>query len=159
VAATAAPALAADSTLKDWVREYHVTWEAEPRREMVDDGSVSVVGYDVRLYGRVGDALPGDQACGTAYARLRTIATAAVAAVAGHPMCDIEGFDCSLHMEPEGHWKPEVELTIQLTHARAYVDPADAGEKQAAASIEAALERLGAPRRTRTRAAGAAARG
>lgn len=146
--------LGPDAMLQDWVRQYHVTWEAQPRREMVDDGPLSVVGYDVRLYGRVGgDALtPGDKECGAAYARLRAIATAALAAVAGRPMCEIEGFDSSLHMEPEGDWKPEVELTIHLTHTRAYLDPADAGEKQAAAAIEAALERLGAPRRTRASA-------
>jgi hypothetical protein len=66
-------------------------------------------------------------------------------------MCEIEGFDATLHMEPEGDWKPEVELTVQLTHSRAYLDGADAGEKQAAASIQAALERLGACRRTRAR--------
>jgi hypothetical protein len=159
--AAGAPVLVADATLRDWVRQYHVTWEVEPRREMVDGGSLSVVGYDVRLYGLVGgDApTPGDKECGAAYARLRAIATAALAAVAGQPMCEIEGFDSSLHMEPEGNWKPAVELTINLTHTRAYVDPADAGEKQAAASIQAALERLGAPRRTRAGAAGPVVRG
>jgi hypothetical protein len=154
VPAAVAPALDAEATLRDWVRQQHVTWEAEPRRVMVDDGSLSVVGYDVHLYGRVGEALtPGDQECGAAYTRLRAIATAALDGVTGHPMCEIEGFDSSLHMEPEGDWKPEVELTIQLTHSRAYVDPGDAGEKLAAAAIEAALQRLGVRPRTRVRGA------
>ena len=142
-----------NATLRDWVRVHHVTWEAEPRREMVDDRSVTVVGYDVRLYGRVGADVftPDDKECGATYARLRAIATAALASVANLPMCEIEGFDSRLNIEPAGDWKPEVELTIQLTHSRAHLDPADAGEKKAAASIQAALERMGACRRTRAR--------
>jgi hypothetical protein len=156
--AAAAPVLVPEATLREWVRTHHVTWKAEPRREMVDDRALSVVGYDVRLYGRVADdaVTPDARECGAVYGRLRAIASAALVTVAGLPMCEIEGFDSMLHMEPEGDWKPEVELTIGLTHSGAYLDAEDAGEKRAAASIEAALERLGACRRTRTRAAGAA---
>jgi hypothetical protein len=142
--------------LRDWVRLHHVTWNAEPRRVMVDDGSLSVVGYDVRLYGRVGeDVTPAQKECGDAYSRLRAIATAALATVEDLPMHEIEGFDSSLHMEPEGDWKPEVELTIQLTHTRAYLEPGDADERRAAAAIQAALEALGAARRTRGKATNA----
>ena len=153
--AAAAPAIETEATLRDWVRQHHVTWEAEPRREMVDDGALSVVGYDVRLFGRVaGSAVtPGARESGAVYSRLRAIASAALATVAGLPMCEIEAFDSSLHMEPEGDWQPEVELTILLSRTLAHVEHPDAGEKQAAASIQAALERLGALRRTRASSA------
>lgn len=138
--------LESEATLRQWVRQHQVTWEAAPRREMVDGGSLTEVGYEVRLYGRVrvDTETPGGTECAATYERLRAIASASLPASGGHTRCEIERFDSSLHMRPDGDWWPEVELRIQLTHPGAHAHPLDDREKECAERIQAALRRLGA---------------
>ncbi|HET8646781.1 MAG TPA: hypothetical protein VFO85_14900 [Vicinamibacteria bacterium] len=137
---------ASESTLKDWVRQHRVTWEAAPRREMVDGACTRVVGYQVRLYGRVAadGATPAGENCVATYEHLRAIARAALPADAGHTRCEIERFDSALHMRPGGDWQPEIELTIQLMHSGACERPLDDSERAATSAIEARLKVLGA---------------
>lgn len=141
-----APVAIGEETLRQWVRQHQVTWEASPLREMVDGGSLQVVGYEVRLYGLVPSQSESPEAedCRGTYERLRAIATATLPEDGGHTRCEVVRFDSSLHMRPDSEWRPEIELTIRLTHRRAYANPPDALEKRAAAAIEDRLRNLGA---------------
>jgi hypothetical protein len=144
--ATIEPVAAGEDTLKQWVRDYQVTWEASPQREMVDGGAVQVVGYEVRLYGLVPaeGGSPDGEVCRVTYEHVRAIAQAVLPAAGGHTRCEVEGFDSSLHMRPDSEWRPEVEVRIHLSHRRAYATPPDAAEKRAVDAIQEALKRLGA---------------
>lgn len=144
--AVEAPVAASEETLKQWVRQHQVTWEVSPQREMVDGASLRVVGYEVRLYGLVPSETgsPGCEECVGTYERLRAIAMASLPADGGHTRCEVERFDSSLHMRPDSEWRPEIELTIHLTHRRAYASPPDALEKEATEAIQDRLKRLGA---------------
>lgn len=135
-----------EETLKEWVRQHQVTWEVSAEREMVDGGSLQVVGYEVRLYGLVPTegGSPGGEDCVATFDRLHAIAVASVPQDGGHTRCEVERFDSSLHMRPDSEWRPEIELTIRLTHRRAYSTPPDASDKRVANAIEERLRRLGA---------------
>jgi hypothetical protein len=140
------PAAVGEETLMQWVRQHQVTWEVSPQREMIDGGSLQVVGYEVRVYGLVpceGDT-PGGADCRATYERVRAIAQAALPADGGNTRCQVESFDSSLHMRPDSEWRPEVEVSIHLTHRRAYAVPPDASEKRVAQAIETRLKQLGA---------------
>lgn len=144
--ATMEPAAVTGDTLKQWVRQYKLTWEVSPQREMVDGGALQVVGYEVRLYGLVpaeGGSPDGEEVRLT-YERLRAIAQAVLPAPGGHTRCEVERFDSSLHMRPDSEWRPEVEVTIHLSHRRSYATPPDAAEKRVADAIQEALRQLGA---------------
>ncbi len=142
---TLAPARADETTLRRFVREHHVWWEAVPRLEWHDDAQV-VTGIELRLCARCTAGRAPDPAlaeCRDAYETLRALVEAAApASVRWRP----RPYDATLHLRPEADLQAEVELVVDILRSAPTFAPLDAVEKSALHELEAALVRLGAPR-------------
>jgi hypothetical protein len=150
--------MAAETALEDCVRRHHVTWELGPWQELVDRRPTAV-GFELRLFGQHDPethASPGCGACASLHRKLRDIAAAVLPKEARPTEYRVEPFDASLHMRPEGAWKPEVQLSVHIVHRHGYLQAVDECEKRCVDEIQSALRGLGVqPRTWRDAAAGA----
>ena len=139
------PGLETAETLGSWIREHHVTWEVSPWQEIVGH-SPTAVGFEVRLYarhapGRIPD--PGCDLCAALHEKLRAIALSVLPKEPRPTQYTIEPFKASLHLRPEGHWDPEVELVMHIVHREEYLRGVDDCEKRCAGEIQDGLRGLG----------------
>lgn len=140
----------AEATLKEWVRQYRVTWELGAWQELVEH-RITTVGFELRLFGRHEPrvhASPGCDACVPLFERLRAIALTALPKEHRPTQYEIEPFDASFHLRPESEWKPEVQLTVHIVHREGYLSPLDECQKRCAVEIQKALGDLGVQPKT-----------
>lgn len=139
------PGLETAETLGSWIREHHVTWEVSPWQEIVDHSPMAV-GFEVRLYarhapGRFPD--PGCHLCGALHEKLRAIALSVLPKEHRPTQYTIEPLAPQIHLRPEGHWDPEVELVMHIVHRDGYLRGIDDCEKRCAGEIQDGLRGLG----------------
>jgi len=135
-----------EATLKDCVRRHRVTWELGPWQEMVGHRPATV-GFELRLFAQHGHDVhptPGCAECAALHEKLRAIALSALPKESRPTRYDIEPFHPTLHMRPESGWKPEVQLTLHITHRQGYFGPVDDCETRCVRDIETGLRALGA---------------
>jgi hypothetical protein len=136
--------------LRAWIREHRVCWELSPRVEFDQHRRVQV-GFDLTLLARHPEALgdgPGCETCRRHYETLREIALAVVPKDAGPTRCELAPFDASVHLRPETHWTPEIELNMAILHRAGTFSGVDEDERRCAAVIQKELRGLGAQPRT-----------
>jgi hypothetical protein len=134
-----------EATLRDWIRQHHVTWELGAWQELVDRHPTTV-GFDLRLFGQHGrhvHASPGCRECVSLYEKLRAIALAAFPKEHRPTEYVIDPFQAALRMRPESEWAPEVQLTVHIVHRDGYLRPLDECEKRCAEEIQKTLRGLG----------------
>ena len=133
-----------EATLREWVRQHHVTWELGSWQELADN-RLMTVGFELRLYGEhpSAHARPGCPECLPVFDKLRAIALAALPSDPRPTKYEVEPFDAAFHLRPESAWHPEIQVTVHIVHREGYLRPLDACEKQCAEEIQAALRRLG----------------
>lgn len=139
-----------ETTLKDWVRQHHVTSELGPWKELVEHRPVTV-GFELRLFGQHSPhsgASPGCGECVALYRKLRAIAFAAFPREHRPTKYEVAPFDAALHLRPESQWTPEVQLAVRLVHREGYLGPLDECEKRCAGEIQEALRGLGVQPKT-----------
>jgi hypothetical protein len=131
-----------NAALHDWAREHHVTWETSPRREAPRSAPV---GVELTLLGRhPGGHFPsGCEGCVLVWERLRSIVLHALAEA--RLAFEIDPFEPSVHLRPEGAWAPEVQLTAVI---HGPVPPRGLPEKAQIAKLESALEAIGVQRKS-----------
>ena len=137
-------------TTTAWIRDHKVTWEMSPWQEIADRRSVTV-GFELRLLARhTADQhpAPGCHACVSVYEGLRAIARQAFPPGAAASLYEIEPFDASFHLRPEGQWTPEVQLAVHIVHRAGYLRPVDECEKRCVELIKKNLEALGVQPKT-----------
>jgi len=139
-----------ETTLKEWVRQHHVTWELGPWQELVEHRPATV-GFELRLFGQHAPhsgASPGCDECAALHRKLRAIAFAAFPKEHRPTRYEVTPFDASFHLRPESAWTPEVQLAVRLVHREGYLAPLDECEKRCAGEIQEALRGLGVQPKT-----------
>lgn len=137
--------MTSDATLAAWVREHRVTWELGPLQEMVDH-RLATVGLELRLFAQHSDGVhptPGCSECVSLHDKLRAITLAALPHERRASWCQLAPFDAAFHLRPESEWRPEVELTVRITHRNGSPRPLDDNEKRCADEVQQALRELG----------------
>ena len=134
-----------EATLKEWVRQHHVTSELDAWKEVVEH-QATPIGFELRLFGRYEPHVPGtpdDRERAEVFERLRSIAVAAIPKEQLQTKCEVEAFDGSLHLRPESHWEPEVQIAVHILHRDGYLRPVDEWEKRCAEDVQKTLRALG----------------
>jgi hypothetical protein len=130
--------------LEDWIRENEVCFEILPHHEF-HHGSKLQVGFELTLFAmrpllcQGGD--PGCPACEASYAMLREIALRTLPPDVHHV---IDPFHAAFHLRPETHWKPEVELVVELIDLDKTFEAVDEDDRRHSRRVAEALEALGA---------------
>jgi hypothetical protein len=137
--------LAGGDEMQSWVHEHHVAWEMRPML-VSEHGAIHPVGYELTLSVPVDDLVPACASCLGAFAHLQDVAAAALPDGRGRrTVCRIRPFDNSVHLRSgPRRMEPEIQVTVELSHAGDYFQDIDECEKRCARELQDRLRSLGA---------------
>jgi hypothetical protein len=137
--------------LEELVERYQVCWDVYPHEEMANGARVQT-GFDVELDGThrrdVEHPSPGCQHCVEVYDALETIALNIIPQTRRPSRYDLSPFDQSIRYSHMRHDRPDVMLTITISHRNDLMALIDECEVRCLDEIKAKLQEIGAERRT-----------
>ena len=110
----------------------------------VASGPRRQVGFEVDLCGGVEQPAAGARTA--MYNELKRIAESVLPGDMGDVRVDVMPFDNSFHESPRRGFRPEVVVEIEITHSRAFEQPANAAEERCLRELEKGLAQLGVRR-------------
>ena len=132
--------------LAAFAEKHTVCYAVDPFEDLADEGARKV-GFDLELYGTHSHGetrlTPGCELCKSTFADLKQIASWIMPTELRASEYQIEPFDYSLHASPKRRLRPEVTLTLRITHREHKKDPVDECEVRCLKEMEEKLRQLG----------------
>ena len=135
------------AVLCELVQRYRVCWEVWPDYVVVA-GRKRQIGFQLELSGThergVEHPTPGCQHCREVFAALQVIAVHILPREERPSVYQIESFEPAIHYSPMRRNRPEVSLTIRITHRNHFDRPVDECAVRCLEEMKQRLRELGA---------------
>lgn len=139
----------AQHDLLEWIKEHKVCWELVPYYVFTSEGKIQV-GFELDLYAQIDAQIrtnPGSTASEQIFEKLAHVARLSFPQDRRPTRYDIQVFDASFHYRKETKLKPEIQLTLLITHRQDFFHTVDECERRCAGEIEEHLKGLGVQRK------------
>lgn len=135
------------NTINALVCKYRVCWQVFPVSGLAPSGRRTVA-YELELSGTppgaIDFALPTAESSQQAYEALREIAQHVMPQEQRASRCDVSAFAAAVRFCEERHYRPDVLLSIMISHWNGGSEPIDACQKDCLVEMKRKLQLIGA---------------